>query len=100
MNTAGGGFERLGGQKLAFALCVYTKASSINSPEIGLPFRPQTNGLFIKLKALSPLGNIQFQQLAWRVKSLPPVHFALSPNNALMCEGPLMGDKASVNWCF
>lgn len=48
---AGGGFERLEGQKLVLALCVHTKTSSINSLEIGLPFCSQTNGLFIKLKA-------------------------------------------------
>lgn len=71
VNTSWGWIWEAWRTELAFALCVYTKTSSISSPEMGLPFRAQTNGLFIELKAAISLGNIQFQQLAWSGREPP-----------------------------
>lgn len=77
---------------------VYSQ-TSINSPEIGCHSALKQMVSLLNRKLLSPLGNIQFQPLALRVKEPPlfPVCLALSLNNALMCLVLLVEDKSSIN---
>ena len=88
---------------LRLLLCLWARArvllASINSPEIGCLSALKQMVSLLSRKLLSPLGNIQFQSLALRVKQPPlfPVCFAVSLNNALMCAVLLVEDKSSIN---
>lgn len=113
------GYSKIGGQgkrrkpsrsgfnglelKVCVALCVSTSMLVCRRPSTVGRWKGccslQTNGCALKGKLLSPLGNIQFQQLAPRVKEPPsPVCFCCLPKQCFDVHGaPLMEEKSSIN---